>query len=102
MLVAIDATSDSSVTRALGERTDHREKLPRINAKRRATSHGAFGTAPGGDDTMFDLDDFLTRTQEASAETEPRRAVREVLDWALTDPNAVADVLAPTEAGFTL
>jgi predicted metal-dependent enzyme (double-stranded beta helix superfamily) len=51
---------------------------------------------------MFDLDDFLTRTQEASAETEPRRAVREVLDWALTDPNAVADVLAPAEAGFTL
>lgn len=51
---------------------------------------------------MFDLDDFLVRCQEASAETEPRRAVREVLARALDDPDEVADVLAPKEAGFTL
>jgi predicted metal-dependent enzyme (double-stranded beta helix superfamily) len=51
---------------------------------------------------MFDLDDFLARCQEAGAEAEPRRAVREVLARALAAPDEVADALAPTEGGFTL
>lgn len=51
---------------------------------------------------MFDIDDFLARCQEARAESEPRRAIREVLTRALTVPHEVAKALAPTEAGFTL
>ncbi|MBA2281984.1 MAG: hypothetical protein M3527_09815 [Actinomycetota bacterium] len=54
---------------------------------------------------MFDLDDFLSRCQEARDETEPRRATREVLDRALGTADAaaaVADAMAPTAAGFTL
>ena len=51
---------------------------------------------------MFDLDDFLADCQQALAETEPRRAIREVLARAVAAPGEVADVLAPTEAGFTL
>jgi len=51
---------------------------------------------------MFDLDDFLARCQDASADTEPRRAIREVLARALTNPDAIAEALAPAEAGITL
>jgi predicted metal-dependent enzyme (double-stranded beta helix superfamily) len=51
---------------------------------------------------MFDVDDFVVRCQDARAETEPRRAIREVLERALATPTEVADALAPTEAGFTL
>jgi predicted metal-dependent enzyme (double-stranded beta helix superfamily) len=51
---------------------------------------------------VFDLDDFLARCQAARAEPEPRRAIREVLDRALTRPAAVADAMAPREAGFSL
>ncbi len=51
---------------------------------------------------MFDVDDFLARCVEARAETEPRRAIREVLARALAAPDEVADVLAPSEAGFSL
>jgi predicted metal-dependent enzyme (double-stranded beta helix superfamily) len=51
---------------------------------------------------MFDVDDFLARCQEARAETEPRRAIREVLSRALVAPGEIADALAPSEAGLTL
>ena len=51
---------------------------------------------------MFDLDAFLGDCQRANGETEPRRAIREVLDRALTDPSAIAAVLAPSEGGITL
>ena len=51
---------------------------------------------------MFDLDDFLEQCEQARQETEPRRAIREVLDRALAEPNAVAEALAPTEGGLTL
>ena len=51
---------------------------------------------------MFDLDDFVIRCQEARAEDEPRRAIREVLDRALAAPEQVQDALRPTEAGLTL
>ncbi len=51
---------------------------------------------------MFDLDDFLASCQVAGAETEPRLAIRDVLDRALAAPGEVADALDPTEGGFTL
>jgi predicted metal-dependent enzyme (double-stranded beta helix superfamily) len=51
---------------------------------------------------MFDLDDFIVRCQEARAETEPRRAIREVLDRVLAAPGEVAEALAPTEGGLSL
>ena len=51
---------------------------------------------------MWDLDDFVGACQQARLETEPRRAIREVLDRALSTPEAVAAALDPKEAGFTL
>ncbi len=51
---------------------------------------------------MFDVDQLVAECQAAIAETEPRRAVREVLERALADPAAVADVLRPTEGGLDL
>ena len=51
---------------------------------------------------MFDLDDFLDRCREARAETESRRAVREVLIRALAEPDEVARRMAPAEGGLTL
>lgn len=50
---------------------------------------------------MFDLDDFVDRCKAAVGETEPRRAIREVLDRALAAPAAVGDALQPTEGGIT-
>lgn len=51
---------------------------------------------------MFDLDAFLANCQEAAAETEPRRATRELLTRTVARPDAVADALRPKEAGITL
>lgn len=51
---------------------------------------------------MFDLDRFLGDCQEARGESEPRRAIREVLDRAVARPGDVAAALDPREAGFTL
>jgi predicted metal-dependent enzyme (double-stranded beta helix superfamily) len=51
---------------------------------------------------MFDVDDFVARCVEARAESEPRRAVREVLTRALSRPNEVAEAMAPSEGGLTL
>lgn len=51
---------------------------------------------------MFDLDDFLRRCQDAIASDDPRRAIREELDRAVSDPTAVGEALAPTEGGITL
>ena len=51
---------------------------------------------------MFDVDELIGQCQEAIGETEPRRAIREVLARALADPGAVADALAPTEGGLQL
>jgi len=51
---------------------------------------------------MFDLDDFIVRCQDALTESEPRRAVREVLERTVALPNDVADVLRPTQAGFSI
>ena len=43
-----------------------------------------------------------TAARRPSAETEPRRAIREVLDRAPRRPGEVGDALAPTEGGLTL
>lgn len=51
---------------------------------------------------MFDVDDFVARCEQARAEAEPRRAMREVLERALSSPGSVAEALAPKEAGFSL
>jgi predicted metal-dependent enzyme (double-stranded beta helix superfamily) len=51
---------------------------------------------------MFDLDQFVAECQGARDETEPRRAIREVLARALGRPGDVADRLQPTEGGLDL
>jgi predicted metal-dependent enzyme (double-stranded beta helix superfamily) len=51
---------------------------------------------------MFDIDEFIGECRAAVAEPEPRRAVRETLERAVSDPAAVGDALAPTEGGLTL
>ncbi len=51
---------------------------------------------------MFDLDDFITRCIDARRESEPRRAIRDVLAEAVSSPSAMAEALDPAEAGFTL
>ena len=47
---------------------------------------------------MLDTEAFIARCVEAVAETEPRLAVREVLEEALADPRSVAQTLPPTRA----
>ena len=49
---------------------------------------------------MFDVDSLLEDCRRANEETEPRRAVREVLDRVVREPGAVADALRPTEGGL--
>ena len=51
---------------------------------------------------MLDLDAFLADCQDAAAETESRRAIRELLTRTVARPDAVADTLRPKEAGITL
>ena len=51
---------------------------------------------------MFDVDEFIAGCQAAIAETEPRRAVRELLARTMSTPTAVAEVLAPSEGGVNL
>ena len=51
---------------------------------------------------VFDLDDFIGRCESALADSEPRRAVREVLERAVAVPNDVADVLRPRDAGISI
>jgi predicted metal-dependent enzyme (double-stranded beta helix superfamily) len=51
---------------------------------------------------MFDLDEFLTECQRALNETEPRRAIREVLTRAVDRPDDVAAALRPSEGGISL
>ena len=51
---------------------------------------------------MFDVDDFIDRCEEARQEPEPRRAIREVLERAVSAPAEVSRALNPTEGGFTL
>lgn len=51
---------------------------------------------------MFDVDQLIADCRAALAESEPRRAVREVVARAVARPGEVADALAPTQAGLTL
>src|SRR5262245_3532197 len=50
----------------------------------------------------FDLEEFLASCREAAKETEPRRAIREVLQRALADPAAVAETMRPERGGLAL
>jgi len=50
---------------------------------------------------VFDVDDFIAGCQAAVRETEPRLAIRDVLDRALAAPTEVGDALRPTEGGIT-
>lgn len=47
---------------------------------------------------MFDVDELVSGCIEAMAETEPRLAVKEVLERALQDPDQVAQALPATRA----
>jgi predicted metal-dependent enzyme (double-stranded beta helix superfamily) len=50
---------------------------------------------------MFDLDTFLSDCVAASGADQPRLAVKEVLDRAVSDPGAVAEALPPDRAQLT-
>ena len=49
---------------------------------------------------MFDVDEFIKECQGALTENEPRRAIREVLTRAVSDPAAVASALKHDYAGI--
>jgi predicted metal-dependent enzyme (double-stranded beta helix superfamily) len=51
---------------------------------------------------MFDVDEFLERCRQGGSETEPRRAIREVLSEALERPNDVGESLRPAKGGLEL
>jgi predicted metal-dependent enzyme (double-stranded beta helix superfamily) len=51
---------------------------------------------------MFDVDQLVADCQDAAAETEPRRAVREVLQRAVARGDEVAAALQPGEGGLQL
>jgi predicted metal-dependent enzyme (double-stranded beta helix superfamily) len=51
---------------------------------------------------MFDIDTLIDDCRTALLETEPRLAVREVLERAVARPEEVADALRPTEGGINL
>jgi predicted metal-dependent enzyme (double-stranded beta helix superfamily) len=52
--------------------------------------------------SAFDLDELLADCRAGLAETEPRRAIREVVQRAMSRPYAVGDALQPEMGGFTL
>jgi predicted metal-dependent enzyme (double-stranded beta helix superfamily) len=49
---------------------------------------------------VFDVDAFIGECLEARQEAEPRRAIREVLERAVSSPDAVAAALPPDRAGI--
>ncbi|MEY2404428.1 MAG: hypothetical protein QOD38_1979 [Acidimicrobiaceae bacterium] len=51
---------------------------------------------------MFDISQFISDCQQAFHENQPRRAVREVLSRAVSEPSSVADALEHHHAGITL
>jgi predicted metal-dependent enzyme (double-stranded beta helix superfamily) len=51
---------------------------------------------------MFDVDRFVEECQAAAGEGEPRKAIREVLERAMTQPDAIGEALRPTEGGLEL
>ena len=50
--------------------------------------------------TVFDVGTLVAECQAARADTEPRRAIRGVLERAIADSPAMADALRPTEGGL--
>jgi predicted metal-dependent enzyme (double-stranded beta helix superfamily) len=51
---------------------------------------------------VFDVDALVADCLAARAEPEPRRAIREVLERAVSEPAAIADALQPREGGLQL
>ena len=51
---------------------------------------------------MFDLDDFLDQCRQAIAESEPRVAMRDVVQRAVTEPTSLAEALRPERGGINL
>jgi predicted metal-dependent enzyme (double-stranded beta helix superfamily) len=51
---------------------------------------------------MFDTDELITACRGALDESEPRRAIRDVLDRFLSRSDEIADALRPTEGGITV
>ncbi|MEY2450743.1 MAG: hypothetical protein QOD92_317 [Acidimicrobiaceae bacterium] len=51
---------------------------------------------------VFVVEEFVTECQQALTESEPRRAIREVLTRAVADAASVADALDHHHAGITL
>lgn len=51
---------------------------------------------------MFDVDALIDRCRAALAETEPRRAVRQVIERAVAAPGPIGDALQPAEGGITM
>jgi predicted metal-dependent enzyme (double-stranded beta helix superfamily) len=51
---------------------------------------------------VFDVDALVADCVAARTETEPRLAIRTVLERALADPGAVAEALRPAEGGLTM
>jgi predicted metal-dependent enzyme (double-stranded beta helix superfamily) len=52
--------------------------------------------------SAFDLDELLADCRASLEESDPRRAIREVVQRAMTRPDAVGDALRPQQGGFTL
>lgn len=52
--------------------------------------------------SAFDLDELLADCRAGLEESDPRRAIREVVQRAMTRPDAVGDALRPQQGGFTL
>jgi predicted metal-dependent enzyme (double-stranded beta helix superfamily) len=51
---------------------------------------------------MFDIDDFIINCQSAIAESEPRRAIKDVVQRAVANGDDIADAFQPTEGGINL
>jgi predicted metal-dependent enzyme (double-stranded beta helix superfamily) len=51
---------------------------------------------------VFDVDELIVQCQGAVAETEPHRAVREVLERTMADADAVGDVMRPRQGGLNV
>ena len=52
--------------------------------------------------SAFDLDELLADCRAGLEESDPRRAIREVVQRAMTRPDTVGDALRPQQGGFTL
>lgn len=52
--------------------------------------------------SAFDLDELLADCRASLEESDPRRAIREVVQRAMTRPDTVGDTLRPQQGGFTL